>query len=365
MKRVLCLILALLTAAACTGCGWMDGAYVSVKPHQVGYSQPTGDITVVDSYSSLRKAVLALIDSGSAEAIMTLVGYSEAQARADMAKVITYCTQNYPIGAYAVEQIHYEIGQGLLLLQIDYRRSKAQIDRIQSVRGISGAQEVIGKALTDCADSLVLQVTLYTDMDVVQYIADYAADNPNAVMELPQVTVQIYPQSGTTRILEIEFSYQNSREKLREMLTQVKKVFSAARLYVTADADDSVKLNQLYGFLMERFDYVVQTSMTPAYSLLSYGVGDSRAFAQVYAAMCRQSGLEVMTVSGTCNGESRFWNIVRDGDTYYHVDLLESAQLGSLRKKADWEMTGYVWDYSAYPICGTAEVPEETEPGEP
>jgi hypothetical protein len=295
--------------------------------------------------------VTALIDSGNSEAIMTLSGYSEAQARSDMEKVITYCTQSYPIGAYAVEQIRYEIGQGLLLLQIDYRKSKAQIDRIQSVRGIAGAQEAIGKALENCADSLVLQVTLYTEMDVVQYIADYAAEYPNLVMEVPQVTSQIYPQSGNTRILELEFSYQNSREKLREMLRQVRQVFSSARLYVAGDVDDSVKLSQLYGFLMERFEYVLQTSITPAYSLLSYGVGDSRAFAQVYAALCRQSGLEVVTVSGTCNGESRFWNIVRDGEGYYHVDLLECAQLGSLRKKTDGEMTGYVWDYSAYPAC--------------
>ena len=365
MKRVLCLFLAALLAATCAGCGWMDGAYVSVKPHQVGYSQSTGDITIVDSPAGLRKAVTAMIDSGNTEAVMTLMGYSEAEARSDIEKIIIYCTQNYPTGAYAVEQIHYEIGQGLLLLQIDYRRSKAQIDRIQSVRGLSGAQEAIGSALVNCVDSLTLQVTLYTEMDVVQYIADYAAENPDMVMELPQVTVQTYPQTGTTRILELEFSYQNSREKLREMLRQVKQVFSAARLYVTTDADDSVKLNQLYGFLMERFDYTVQTSMTPAYSLLNYGVGDSRAFAQVYAAMCRQSGLEAMTVSGTCNGESRFWNIVRDGEVYYHVDLLECARLGSLLKRTDGEMTGYVWDYSAYPVCGGETQLPRTENNDP
>ena len=362
MKRLLCLLLAVLTACFCAGCGWMDGSYVSVKPHQVGYSQSSGDITSVDGPAGLRKAVTGLIDSGKTEAIMTLSGYPEAQARSDMEKVITYCIQSYPIGAYAVEEIRYEIGQGLLLLQIEYRKSKAQIDRIQSVRGNSGAQEAIVKALSNCADSLVLQVTLYSEMDVVQYIADYAAENPDVVMELPQVTVQIYPQSGNTRIIELEFSYQNSREKLREMLSQVRQIFSSARLYVTGDADDSMKLSQLYSFLMERFDYVIQTSITPAYSLLNYGVGDSRAFAQVYAAMCRQSGLEAMTVSGTCNGESRFWNIVRDGENYYHVDLLECAQLGRLRKKTDAEMTGYVWDYSAYPACAGEPETVQTEP---
>lgn len=359
MKKTLCFLLAALTALSLAGCKWMDGAYVSVKPHQVGYSQSSPDRTVVSSYSALRKAVLALVDSGETEAVLTLSAYPEADVRTDMDKIIAYCLNNYPIGAYALRDIRYDLGQGLLSLQLDYRRSKAQIDRIQTVRGVSGAQEAIAQALTGCADSLVLQVTLYTDMDVVQYIADYAGQNPNVVMELPQVTVQVYPQTGTTRILELEFSYQTSRETLRDMLTQVRQVFSSARLYVSGAADDGVKLTQLYGFLMERFDYVVETSITPAYSLLSYGVGDSRAFAQVYAAMCRQSGLEVMVVSGTCRGESRFWNIVLHGDHYYHVDLLECAAQGSYREKTDAEMTGYVWDYSAYPACGSDAAPTE------
>lgn len=364
MKKLLALLLALLTAVSLVGCDWMDGAYVSVKPHQVGYSQNTPDRTVVTSYSSLRKAVASLIDSGEAEGVLTLSAYPEADVRTDMEKVIAYCQNTYPMGAYAVEAIHYELGQGLLSLHIDYRRSKAQMDRIQTVRGVSGAQEAIAKALTDCADKLVLQVTLYTDMDVVQYIADYAGRNPNVVMELPQVTVQVYPQTGTTRILELDFAYQTSRESLRDMLNQVRQVFSSARLYVSGDTGDSVKLTQLYSFLMERFDYVIETSITPAYSLLSYGVGDSRAFAQVYAAMCRQSGLEVMVVSGTCRGESRFWNIVLSGGSYYHVDLLECAAQGRYEEKSDEEMTGYVWDYSAYPACGPNPQPREMDPEE-
>lgn len=364
MKKYLCLLLAFLTAAGCTGCGWMDGSYVSVKPHQVGYSQHNEELTSVTGDTTLRKAITTLIDGGETEAVLTLTNYPEEEVREDLEKIITYCTTTYPLGAYAVEEIRYELGQGLLSLELDYRRSKAQIDRIQTVRGVSGAREAIAQALADCVDSLTLQITLYSEMDVVQYIADYAGENPNVVMELPQVTAQIYPQNGSTRILELEFTYQTSRESLRSMVSQVRQVFSSARLYVTPGADEGVKLNQLYGFLMERFDYVVETSITPAYSLLNYGVGDSRAFAQVYAAMCRQCDLEVLVVSGTASGESRFWNIVRNGDTYYHVDLLECAMLGRYREKTDGEMTGYVWDYSAYPACGVPEqaetVPEET-----
>ena len=118
------------------------------------------------------------------------------------------------------------------------------------------------------------------------------------------------------------------------------------------------KYAQLSSFLTERFDYQYDTSITPSYSLLCHGVGDSRAFAVVYAAMCQRSGLDCQVVSGTRAGDAWFWNIICDDGIYYHVDLIQNS---GFRKLSDQEMAGYVWDYSAYPACGVAgQVTEET-----
>ena len=87
-------------------------------------------------------------------------------------------------------------------------------------------------------------------------------------------------------------------------------------------------------------------------------MGDSKAFATAYAAMCRAAGLECRVVSGTCNGEARFWNMVRSGDIYYHVDLLASKAAGDLQMLTDDAMAGYVWDYSAYPAAGSSAADE-------
>ena len=363
MKQCLCLFLSLLIALSCCGCIWMEGHYESIRPHQVGHSRDEGSMPVIGSSSELRSAVTAMVDAGTEEAVFSLYDYPEAELHRDMKSLIRYIRENYPVGAWAVSEIDYEYGQYLLSVQISYRRSRADIDQIYTVRGINGAKEAINTALAACENSLILQITGYVDTDFVQYVEDYASLNPQTVMELPQVSAQCYPQSGTVRIVEFQFAYQTSRDSLRQMQIQVRPVFSSARLYVASGAEDGVKLDQLYSFLMERFDYTVQTSITPSYSLLVHGVGDSRAFAQVYAAMCRQTGVEAMTVSGTRNGESRFWNMVRNGDTWYHVDLLECARQGYYRERADWEMGTYVWDYSAYPACGV-DLPEETQPPE-
>ncbi len=364
MKKHLSLLLAGVLVLSCTGCAWMEGSYQAIRPHQVGYSRDDGDMDLISSYSELRTAVTAMIDTGMEEAVFTLYDYPEEDLNRDMESLIRYATESYPVGAWAVSEITYEYGQYLLSVQISYRRSKTDIDRIYTVRGINGAKEAINTALTACESSIVLQVTGYKDTDFVQYVADYAGLHPDTVMELPQVTAQSFPQSGTVRILELQFTYQTSRESLRQMQSQVRPVFSSARLYVSSDTNDGVKLSQLYSFLMERFDYVLQTSITPSYSLLLHGVGDSRSFAQVYAAMCRQTGVEAMTVSGTRNGESRFWNIVRNGDVWYHVDLLECARLGYFQQLSDEQMWNYVWDYSAYPACGV-DLAEETVPENP
>jgi hypothetical protein len=64
-------------------------------------------------------------------------------------------------------------------------------------------------------------------------------------------------------------------------------------------------------------------------------VGDSRAFATVYAAMCRSAGLECMTVTGTRAGEPWTWNIILDNGGYYHVDLQRSNLSGQFRELTD------------------------------
>ena len=161
--------------------------------------------------------------------------------------------------------------------------------------------------------------------------------------------VGVYPndQPGT-RIVELRFTYQTSREALRQMQNQVNRVFSSAELYITSDNTDIQKYSQLYSFLMERYDYSLDTSITPAYSLLIHGVGNSEAFASVYAAMCRQAGLECQVISGTKNGEAWYWNLIRVDGKGYHVDLLEASSQGGFFYLTNEQMEGYVWDYSAH-----------------
>ena len=343
----------LVAALLLTGCSWMDGSYVSVTPHQVGLGQ-TGEGTVhaVRNYTELRGALIGMIDSGAERALFSLAEYPREEVPEDLQRAVAYAREIYPVGAYAVESIDYNFGTGLgasaLSVDITYRRSRAKIESIRTVRWISGAKKEVEDALDQIADSLVLQIAGYQETDFGAIILDYARQNPDRVMEVPGVSVRIFPDRGETRVVELSFHYRTDRNELRAMREQVEPVFSSAALYVTGTAGEQTKFSQLHAFLMERMDYTIESTITPAYSLLCQGVGDSRAFAQIYAAMCSRIGLEARVVSGKCGGELRWWNLVRIDGRWYHLDLLADQQFVLL---TDGQMGEYEWDREAYPAA--------------
>ena len=353
-------------AAVClllSGCtAWMDGRYVSVTPHMVQDKQQEQAVDWIDDYSQLYAALTSMVRYGTANDLFFVRDYDENLLIRDIRQAEFEIKENNPIGAYAVEGIAYELGvnsgQTTLSVSIDYRHPSSEILRIQEVWGIENAKAVIEAVLSKYNTDLLLYVRNYREADFRQIVEDYALEHPEIVMETPEVSVGIYPETGDSRVVELKFSYRTSRMSLRNMQSRVEEVFESAKLYISGDESADEKYGHLYVFLMERDDYQIDTSITPAYSLLRHGVGDSKAFASVFAAMCHQSELECMIVSGTRYGEPWFWNMVCDGDgAYYQVELLRCAEEGAFAERTDEEMEGYVWDFSAYPKCGGAELP--------
>lgn len=368
MKRMVSLLAALCLLL--TGCSWMDGNYYDITPHEEQiHSADSGEISAVNYYQ-LCRALGDMVDSGKEKGIIYVSEYNSGTVEEGIQDAVGYICNETALGAYAVEEILYEVGTNggrpAISVEIRYYHSRWEIRQIQETSDMETVKLAIYDALESCQASLVLQVENYAAMDLEQLVQDYAAAYPELIMEVPQVTVGIYPDSGNERILEVKFIYQNSRDTLRQMQTQVASLFEAAELYVSGDGSDYLKLSRLYGFITGLgFDIQLDTSITPAYSLLRHGVGDSKAVAGVYAALCRRAGLECQVVTGTRNGEARCWNLVKDGERYYHVDLLRCWELGSFREFTDGQMSGYVWDYSAYPECPELPtMPPETKPTE-
>jgi len=344
------------------GCSWANRSYVSVEPHKEQRQTMQTDVIMASDYLELLGALEEMIASGTEVAAIKVPEYPEDAIEYGMNRAVRHSMQNDPIGSYAVSDILYELGSSggvpAVSVNISYLHNRSEIQRIRKAADSQAAEEIVAEALQGYEPSIVILVEEYELRDFTQFVQDYAEENPQTVMEIPQVSQSDYG-TGRDRVLELIFTYQTSRDALRRMQSQVKPVFDAASLYVSGEGEDYQKFSQLYAFLMERFDYKFETSITPSYSLLRHGVGDSRAFATVYAAMCRSAGLECMTVTGTRSGEPWTWNIVLDDGCYYHVDLLRSNVSGQFREFTDDQMETYVWDYSAYPACSGIKAEEQ------
>ena len=351
-QKVLLLLLA--TSFLLGGCSVFNQSFISVEPHKEQRQTMQTDAIVASDYLELLGALEEMIASGTEVAAIKVPEYPEDAIAYGMERAIRHSKENDPIGSYAVADIMYELGSSsgvpAVSVSISYHHNRSEIQRIRRAPDTQAAERIVAEALKEYESGIVILVDQYEIRDFTQFVQDYAEENPQTVMEIPQVSQSSYG-TGRDRVLELIFTYQTSRDSLRRMQTQVQPVFDSASLYVSGEGEDYQKFSQLYAFLMERFDYKFDTSITPAYSLLRHGVGDSRAFATVYAAMCRSAGLECMTVTGTRSGEPWTWNIVLDDGCYYHVDLLRSNLSGQFREMTDGEMRTYVWDYSAYPEC--------------
>ena len=365
-QKVLFLLLTL--SLLLTGCGWVNRSYVSVSPHREQRQTVQTDVIMAANYLELLDALEDMIASGTEVAAIKVPEYPEDAISYAMERAVRHSKENDPIGSYAVADIRYELGSSggipAVSVSITYHHSRSEIQRIRKAANIQAAERIVAEALKNYEPGMVILVQEYENRDFVQFVQDYCEENPQMVMEIPQVSQNNYG-TGKDRVMELIFTYQTSRDALRRMQSQVQPVFDSAPLYVSGEGEDYQKYSQLYAFLMERFDYKFETSITPAYSLLRHGVGDSRAFATVYAAMCRSAGLECMTVTGTRSGEPWTWNIILDDGCYYHVDLLRSNLSGQFRELTDSEMHTYVWDYSEYPECiGVESEGLETDPEE-
>lgn len=353
-----CFLYLMVLCLMFTGCS----NYVSITPHREQRTNTQTEVVSASDYLELLAALKEMVASGTEVAAITVAEYPEAMVEFGIQRAILHVKENDPIGSYAVQEINYELGTSggvpAVSVSILYLRSRTEIQRIRTATGMTQAETLTANALEGYESSLVMLVKDYKSRDFSQFVQDYGLEHPQTVMETPQVSQAIYG-TGTNRVVELIFTYQTSRDTLRRMQSQVEPVFDAARLYVSGDGADRQKYAQLCAFLMERFEYKQETSITPSYSLLRHGVGDSRAFATVYAAMCRSAGLECLVVTGTRFGEPASWNMVVDEGIYYHVDLLQEP--GNYQELTDEQMSGYVWDYSDYPTCSGEKVEETTE----
>ena len=367
MKWFICLLLCFLT-----GCGtMMQDEYLHVSPYVEADTQPVTEaqeetIPVATNRTELRGAVLACVRNWQEQGEISVEGY-EGDVKEELKEALRYATKEDPVGAYAVDFAdgEYVADLGVIRLSIVFRRSAAEINSILTVHNYAVPQS-IQQALRKGDTALTLQVRNYQDMDFPAYIRRYCLENPDKVVAVPEISAEVYPKEGSMRIVELHFSYPESREEMEEKRQKVEVILRSLGAYVKTGETDRERASILYRYLTARYYALnahAEPSM-PAYSLLCENTAHSLSLASVFQSQCNAAVLRCQMVSGTRQGETHYWNLIYLGDACYYVDLQRALEHHTidltLLYEEDLLAEGYEWNREDYPECHRPV--EQTEP---
>ena len=371
MKRI---ILILTLVFLLSGCAAQTATeYVSVMPHvESGSQSDSDDAVTVENYLSLKNAILGFVQEGQSEGTIRITSYN-GDVESELTEAAYEVSKLDPLGAYAIDYMTHDctliVSYYEIRIHITFRRTPEEIAAIETVSSQSQLEARLQSAVDSCASRLTLRISSYRDPDIPAMVEEYCAANPGTVMETPQVNVSIYPDSGSVRIVEIDFLYTEAPEELMAKQKAVQESLDAAAEYIRYRQTDQDKSTLLFTYLTERFSYTAGETVTPLYDALCGGVADPRGLTQAWQLICDQAGVECYTVSGMRFGEEYTWNIVSADGYYRHVDLAYSVlESGVLNLWTDQDMDNYYWNQEQYPACEPLPEPPaepQTEPEPP
>lgn len=338
-----------------TGCASiLERDYVSISPHKSTTTDVGSSSALrVENYQELVNSLSYLISAGAEGGVIRL--YMETtQAEDDLRNARLEVLQEYPLAAYAVENITYETEPVLTYTEarvsFTYQRTPNQISSIVSVTGISAVRAALSAALTQFASECVLRISIFDQNE--DYIRDLVQQlyyaNPAAALEYPELEVYIYPNSGRQRIVEILFHYENNSTLLSERTLLLEQ--TCQRMADQIAATGSVNPTAAMSAVLNAGGYDPEGGST-AYAALLEGGANSEGLALAMAAVCEQLDLPCKIARGLHDGQPHFWNVVTTENGWRHVDLTRQDAADIFYTDETWQTLGYTWLETSLPAC--------------
>lgn len=366
-KRLFALCLCL--SLSLTGCAAMlERDYLSVTPHARLPAAADDSTTVwVETYPELVDAIFSLVSEHRESGVIRLRNW-KGNVRQNLSDACDEVSHDDPLGAYAVDRIKPEFVRIATYYEatvsIDYRRTAEQVASVNTVAGSGAIRGELRDALTSFVPETAFRVNYFDQAQGDDYIPRLIRqayyDSPAAALGLPEAVVNLYPESGQQRVVEVLFTYPEEPELLRE---KSQALTSAAQVLVDpyrTGLRDSALIPVLYRALREHTGLgeaqdaplpAPSVSGSTAYAALVEAQADSEGLALAYKLLCDLAGVECTVVDGTLEGTPRFWTIVTvEQNVHRHVD--PSRAEGLLLTDTQMSESGFVWDTQEYPSCG-------------
>jgi len=372
-KRIISILLAAALITGLSGCSSLfKKEYLSVSEYADDSGSDNNNVVSrITDYDELKNAFVLMINEHKSEGRLRFTDYA-GSLQSDLALACDEVKAENALASFAVDYLSYDLSRIATyyeaVVYITYKRTQSEIDSLQYISGESGLPSVVEPVLEKMDSYISFRITsgTITAEGISQAVNKAYEINPASCVVPPVVTVQLHPESGLQHIVELEIEYGWKLSELQKMKTTLKERIQDYIGSASGDSETETAksfYNQLANKCTYDPDGAIRSGRTElngtlgstAYGALVESLADSRGLASAFSALCYKADIECYVVSGTLDGTSHFWNIVRLGDSYYHVDVSAYDALGAEGSfmQSDSNMQGhYQWDTSAYPACG-------------
>ena len=302
MRKIM-IALALLLCLGLSGCSsLLENSYEVSTPH-VDRPATAEDPSILraENYRELVSAVFYFVSQGEETGVIQLYDYP-GDVETDLTEACLEVATQDPLGAYFVDYIKHELVRVVsyhqATLSIRYRRTMEQVASMVNVTGTSAIRTEVREALGSFREEVVLRVAyLAEDADSLAALVRetyYAA--PAYALGMPQVEINLYPDSGRERVVEILLTYPGDSYELSahagELARMAVEITGEYRLLPAGEIPLGAA-QALYG----RVAYDPEGPANP-YDALTQGRANSEGMALTYALLC---GEALSTPGGKCD----------------------------------------------------------------
>lgn len=372
MKRTL-LALILICSIALSGCSSLfnrDYAVVTTHPNYPS-TEEDSSVIGVETYQELVSAVLYFVSQGTESGVVRLVNYAQ-DVDTHLAQACLEVAKDDPLGAYAVDYIKYDytrVGTTYEAnIEISYRRTLEQMQSLVNVTGSSAIRQELQTALNSFATEITLSVGYFAEDEayIRSLVRQAYYDTPSAALGMPNYYVNIYPDAGYQRIIEITLVYPQAESTLQSRQNMVLTTATSFASPYQSYTDTHARLVNLLSSFAQNVTY--SAGSAPPYPATVWDalvgrVANDEGIALALSLLCDELDIPHTLVEGTLNGAPHYWITVphTDGTTHY-IDLSREDDTPTLYTAQEFADMGYVWAEDYPGVTPPVEEPLLPEP---
>lgn len=369
------LLLPLLALAFC-GCSLvLERDFSSEIPHVTADNEDDGGSGVLEltSYEELKDALQLYIQDRTSMQTVRLTDYSGDVER-DVQHVVRDVMAT-PLGAFAVTNIAYQSSRILsyyeIRFDISYRRTAQEIENIEQIDDADELGRFLRGKLAQFSTGIIFQLSDYSEQryDLEKIFMNAYYSDPKLAYGFRSLETNLYPESGSARIVEFTVSY------AQQPVTLSAKSATAtdeAQIILDSYIGSNLTVNRLkyfYDTLCSSVDFDAETAQAlqdsekalpktdpfTVYGAIIKKKAVGEGFALAFKQLCDMSDIDCVVVSGKLNGAPHMWNMVINRGEWSHIDCSVDIASGGVPSyehfgRTDEEMgEHYTWDKSAYP----------------